>query len=102
MVTNRSKLLQTVTGDKWGDFVCEKLNCGKLKEPVDVRMMTTSKLQPSSVKVKTMCTDDENHPWQCARKKDFCTRPAAIICSGKSLSHFFSCLCNSGPLVSVN
>ncbi|CAL8252844.1 unnamed protein product [Arctogadus glacialis] len=69
-------------GDHFTDKLCQKLNCGGMKENADVRIFTKPVLTPGYRRVSTKCTvtKEETHPWQCDHKEETCNRPAIVVC----------------------
>ncbi|CAL8369124.1 unnamed protein product [Lota lota] len=71
-------------GDRWANYVCDRLNCGKLKEPSDLRLFNENTLPSDYNRVSTQCTSSkqETHPWQCDPQPSNCNNPAVVICEG--------------------
>ncbi|CAL8278892.1 unnamed protein product [Boreogadus saida] len=69
-------------GDHFADKLCQRLNCGGMKENADVRIFTEPVLPSGYRPVSTKCTGtkEETYAWQCNPMEERCNRPAIVVC----------------------
>lgn len=73
-------------GQTEADHLCKSLSCGKSKTIPQHEWMVWTRFRDAP-KMMIQCSDigkDIDHLWQCVSPSKKCTKPAFVVCEGKT------------------